>query len=252
MQKHLKRTGIVLLVLVLAFLVYALPYYHVQDLPANDAEDVTVSYSTGLITYDGPGEDRALIFYPGAKVAEEAYGWMMEQLAENGIDCYLVHMPLHFAIFGKNKAEDIIDTHAEYEHWIMAGHSLGGAMAASFAGNHQDEVDGLVLLASYSTAPLEDMKVLSVYGSLDGVLNRESYAKYMQALHITEIRKATIRQGSVRKNSRNRPFRLSCSVSGDPLNKHTGMETAVAGTAVFLLVKADNCKERGYNRLIAC
>lgn len=182
MQKHLKRTGIVLLVLVLAFLVYALPYYHVQDLPANDAEDVTVTYSTDLITYDGPGEDTALIFYPGAKVAEEAYGWMMEQLAENGIDCYLVHMPLHFAIFGKNKAEDIIDTHAEYEHWIMAGHSLGGAMAASFAGNHQDEVDGLVLLASYSTAPLEDMKVLSVYGSLDGVLNRESYAKYRENL----------------------------------------------------------------------
>ncbi|MEE3487537.1 MAG: alpha/beta hydrolase [Bulleidia sp.] len=182
MKKHLKRTGIVLLVLVLAFLVYALPYYHAQDLPAYDAEDVTVSYSTGLITYDGPGEDRALIFYPGAKVDEEAYGWMMEQLAENGIDCYLVHMPLHFAIFGKNKAQDIMEAHPEYEHWVMAGHSLGGAMAASFAGSHADEVDGLVLLASYSTVPLENMKVLSVYGSLDGVLNRESYAKYRENL----------------------------------------------------------------------
>ena len=182
MKKHLKRTGIVLLVLVLAFLVYALPYYHAQDLPAYDAEDVTVSYSTGLITYDGPGEDRALIFYPGAKVDEEAYGWMMEQLAENGIDCYLVHMPLHFVIFGKNKAQDIMEAHPEYEHWVMAGHSLGGAMAASFAGSHADEVDGLVLLASYSTVPLENMKVLSVYGSLDGVLNRESYAKYRENL----------------------------------------------------------------------
>ena len=182
MKKHLKRTGIVLLVLVLAFLVYALPYYHAQDLPAYDAEDVTVTYSTDLITYDGPGEDTALIFYPGAKVAEEAYGWMMEQLAENGIDCYLVHMPLHFAIFGKNKAQDIMEAHPEYEHWVMAGHSLGGAMAASFAGSHADEVDGLVLLASYSTVPLENMKVLSVYGSLDGVLNRESYAKYRENL----------------------------------------------------------------------
>lgn len=38
--------------------------------------------------------------------------------------------------------------------WYVGGHSLGGAMAASYAAKHTDELDGLVLLAAYSTADL--------------------------------------------------------------------------------------------------
>lgn len=63
--------------------------------------------------------------------------------------------------------------------WIMAGHSLGGAMAASYVASHTDTYQGLVLLAAYSTADLTQsgIKVLSVYGSNDGVLNRSTYAE---------------------------------------------------------------------------
>ena len=59
----------------------------------------------------------------------------------------------------------------------MAGHSLGGSTAASYLGKHTDEYDGLILLAAYSTADLSDsdLKVLSVYGSNDGVLSMEKY-----------------------------------------------------------------------------
>ena len=50
-------------------------------------------------------------------------------------------------------------------------------MAASYAAKHTDELDGLVLLASYSTADLTDsgLRVYAAYGSEDGVLNREKY-----------------------------------------------------------------------------
>lgn len=63
--------------------------------------------------------------------------------------------------------------------WIMAGHSLGGAMAASYVAGHTTDYQGLVLLAAYSTADLTQsgVKVLSVYGSNDGVLNRATYAE---------------------------------------------------------------------------
>ena len=48
-------------------------------------------------------------------------------------------------------------------------------MAASYAAKRSDELDGLVLLAAYSTADLTNsgLRVYTTYGSEDGVLNRE-------------------------------------------------------------------------------
>ena len=53
-------------------------------------------------------------------------------------------------------------------------------MAASYLASHTEDFDGLILLGSYSTADLSEsgLSVLSVYGSEDGVLNREKYAEY--------------------------------------------------------------------------
>lgn len=61
---------------------------------------------------------------------------------------------------------------------------LGGSMAASYVANAAEEYEGLVLLASYSTADLcdTDLRVICIYGSENGVLNREKYAEYAQNL----------------------------------------------------------------------
>lgn len=50
-------------------------------------------------------------------------------------------------------------------------------MATDKSGDAEPELDGLVLLAAYSTADLTDsgLQVYSTYGSKDGVLNREKY-----------------------------------------------------------------------------
>ena len=77
--------------------------------------------------FDGAGEEKALIFYPGAKVATEAYAPLMYQLAESGIDCFLVDMLFHMAFFGMNRAEEIMQEY-NYEAWYLGGHSLGGAL----------------------------------------------------------------------------------------------------------------------------
>ena len=52
-------------------------------------------------------------------------------------------------------------------------------MAASCAAGHTGEFSGMILLASYSTADISGsgLKVLSMYGTRDGVLNMESYQK---------------------------------------------------------------------------
>jgi len=70
------------------------------------------------------------------------------------------------------------------KEWTMMGHSLGGAMAASFSASHDAEVDQLVLLAAYSTEDLNDkeIEVFSFYGTEDKVLNMEKYEEYRSNL----------------------------------------------------------------------
>lgn len=48
-------------------------------------------------------------------------------------------------------------------------------MAGNFAAGHADQIEGVIFLAAYPTKSLQDMKALSVYGSEDGVLNRDRY-----------------------------------------------------------------------------
>ena len=184
-HRILTAVAAVVLLIVGGSVWYVNDYYHVTDRDGamSDTPEVTVvKTSTGYL-YDGPGEDTALIFYPGAKVQDIAYAPLLKQLAANGIDCYLVHMPGNLAIFGVNKAEEVLQESAGvdtvYEHWYLAGHSLGGAMAASFAANHAGELDGLIFLGAYSTKDLSDtnLRVLSLYGSEDQVLNREKLSE---------------------------------------------------------------------------
>lgn len=182
MKKKLKILIPVIALLALAgiFLAYCIPYYHAEGAPDFSANEiVTITDGGNYYFYDGPGKDTALIFYPGAKVEAKAYEALMVGLAEDGTDCFLVKMPLHMAFFGEDRAEDIMAMYS-YDTWLMGGHSLGGSMAALYTGSHEDTVDGLILLASFSTADLSDdtgLTVVSVYGSEDKVLKRPKYEK---------------------------------------------------------------------------
>jgi len=142
------------------------------------------------IFVDGSGQEDAVIFYPGAKVEYTSYLPLCVKLAEEGVDCFLVEMPFHLAILGMNKADKIMDTY-DYENWYLAGHSLGGAMAANYVAENVEDFAGLIMLAAYPTKALgsEDLKVLSVYGNKDGVLNKEKLEAGAEFVpeHYTEI-----------------------------------------------------------------
>ena len=84
------------------------------------------------------------------------YAPLLHDLAEDGILCVLVKMPCNLAVLDMNAADSIPERFSEVTDWYIGGHSLGGAMAASYAAKHTDELDGLVLLAAYSTADLTD------------------------------------------------------------------------------------------------
>ena len=131
----------------------------------------------GNIVFEPDGAMTGLIFYPGGKVEHTAYIPLMQACAENGILCVIVEMPFNLAVFDANAADGIPKEYPQIENWYLGGHSLGGAMAATYLEKHTDEYEGLILLGAYSTADFSDteLEVLSIYGSQDQVLNREKY-----------------------------------------------------------------------------
>jgi dienelactone hydrolase len=117
--------------------------------------------------------DTGFIFYPGGLVDPAAYAPLMKQLSDRGIMTVIVPMPLDLAVFGVNKANDVIAAYPEIKNWIIGGHSLGGSMAAEFVKGNPAAVQGLAFLASYpadstnlSALPI---KATSIYGTHDGV-----------------------------------------------------------------------------------
>lgn len=117
--------------------------------------------------------DAGFIFYPGGLVDPAAYAPLMGQLSAQGVMTVIVPMPLDLAVFGVNKAQDVLAAYPEIEGWVMGGHSLGGSMAAQFVKGNPNAVEGLAFLASYpanatdlSALPIQSV---SVYGTQDGV-----------------------------------------------------------------------------------
>ena len=131
----------------------------------------------GVLVFEPKNAIAGMIFYPGGKVEYTSYIPLMRALASKGILCILVKMPFNLAVFDINAADGLCESYPEIESWYIGGHSLGGAMAASYLDKNTDEFDGIVFLGAYSTADLsgEKIKALSVYGSMDGVMNMEKY-----------------------------------------------------------------------------
>ncbi len=174
-----KRVVIPVVVLLLLFLTcgwYVSDYYHATDEAAaflEDSADVLVKKESSGLFFDGPGSEKALVFYPGGKVEYTAYAPLMMRIAERGMDCFLLRMPLNIAFLGINKADDILK-HYAYPQWYAGGHSLGGVAASLYSADH--EVDGLILLASYPLKK-QNTRILELYGSEDGVLNMKKRAE---------------------------------------------------------------------------
>lgn len=157
-----------------AFKYYAADYYYAK---AYEVQTEAVTETEDYIVFGDTASEEGLIFYPGAKVDEAAYMPIMDELAESGICCVIVKMPYHMAIFDTDAAAAVMEQFSEIERWYIGGHSMGGAMAAGYAADHEAEFAGLILLAAYPTEELVELPVLSIYGSEDKVLNLEKYTK---------------------------------------------------------------------------
>ena len=124
--------------------------------------------------------DKGLIYYPGGLVEPEAFAATAQGIADAGYLVVIPKMPLNLAFTGINRADGIRTDFPEIESWVIGGHSLGGAMAAEYAKNNVDNLDGLIMYASYP-ANNEDfvdfpIPILTIMGSKDpGVTEQEAF-----------------------------------------------------------------------------
>lgn len=177
----------VIVILAAVCVIYVSDYYRADDeaiMAFSTMSKVQVQYGSDMVVFGDEKSDIGFIFYPGGKVEYTAYEPLMAACSEKGVLCVLLKMPLNLAVLDINAAEDITGQFPQISHWYIGGHSLGGSMAAAYGEEYYDKLCGVVLLGAYSTADLSEtgLAVLSVYGSEDGVMNREKYDKYRSML----------------------------------------------------------------------
>ncbi|WP_201716751.1 alpha/beta hydrolase [Rossellomorea arthrocnemi] len=181
MKKVLKWTGITFLAVVivgfLGFYIWSEQSYsatgELLDKVRMDKDPLIEEKDDWLIFNSEDSNGKGLILYPGAKVEVEAYGYIGKSLSEKGYTVVLPRMPFHIAFLGINESEKIINDIDETTDWYVSGHSLGGVAAASYTYDHQDEVKGVIFLASYPAKSTDfsssDIPVLSIYAENDGL-----------------------------------------------------------------------------------
>lgn len=134
--------------------------------------DNGVQREAGLLVFQPDSTtDKGLIYYPGGLVDPEAYAVSAQGIADAGYMVVVPKMPLNLAFMGINRADGIMARYSEIDSWVIGGHSLGGAMAAEYAKNNVDRVDGLIMYASYPANYVDfigfPVPIMSIIGSND-------------------------------------------------------------------------------------
>lgn len=182
-NKTLKKLGFIVLGLIIVALIFIVAFFTTSYEPSTQAmanlEDSTLVDVTEnnfiSFTPENTTATTGLIIYPGAKVEPEAYAPLANKIAQAGYEVIITPMPLNFAIFDSNAADEVISKFPNIKNWVISGHSLGGVMAAKYA-SENSSIKGVIFYASYPQGDeLKDsnIEVTSIYGSLDGVADLE-------------------------------------------------------------------------------
>ncbi len=199
LKYSLSGLAVVLVVAIAGFLAWTrLARY--PALPEATALAQTAQTSQGWYVFQPPQPAQTgLILYPGGLVDPAAYAPLMKKLSDQGIMTVIVPMPLDLAIFGVNKASDVIAAYPEIKQWIIGGHSLGGSMAAEFVKGHPAAVAGIAFMAAYpadstnlSALPI---KAVSVHGSNDGLATEPKIQNSLKNLPV-DTKVVTIEGGN--------------------------------------------------------
>lgn len=119
---------------------------------------------------------QGIVVFAGARVDAPAYVATFRDVAAAGATVVILRSPLNLAIVELRPLSTFTDLAPDVEAWSVGGHSMGGVRACTYA--EDDAVRALVLLASYCSlgdlSGRDDLAVLSITGSRDGVLREDA------------------------------------------------------------------------------
>jgi len=121
----------------------------------------------------------ALVFICGSGIHPHAYAPLLRPIAEAGYPVFVVRLPYRFAPLESHKAQavdrvrSLVAAQPETVHWVIAGHSLGGALAARLA-RETAELNAAFVLIGTTHPKADDLSGLDapftkVYATHDGI-----------------------------------------------------------------------------------
>lgn len=120
-----------------------------------------------------------MVLYQGGLVEMEAYLPLAKEFSEEGYRVFIPYMPFNLAIIDSNAFESIYEEYNSNLPWWIGGHSLGGTSALIYADKHVEQLEGIILLASYPSESVDisdsDLSVLSITASNDQILNQDNF-----------------------------------------------------------------------------
>jgi len=151
-----------------------------ENLLRSNQQVSVLNDATGLTFLPVSTSDHTgLVFICGSGIAAEAYAPILRPIAQEGFPAFVIRLPYRFAALESHKhmavdrAREVIATHPEVTRWVIAGHSLGAALAARLAHSDAGSLSAMILVAT--THPKDDdlsflhIPVTKIYGSHDGV-----------------------------------------------------------------------------------
>lgn len=186
-----KKVALAAIVIVLFVLIIGVARYLSFCLPAdaealaamNSTKEVTVEQVDNTIVFTPTNCEPTVgyIYYPGGQVEPESFAYAASEIAKSGVTVIIQRMPFNLAMFGKDRAFDVIDSHPKIDKWYIGGFSLGGVSACMAASKNADEFEGIILYASYTTKNYSladsNLKVLSLSGTNDGLATPDKIEK---------------------------------------------------------------------------
>lgn len=174
----LKRIWLSAVVIFIFWLVYSFQSHNLNESFLQSSKNIKAAENDNFYSFEPVKQSKEiLIFFPGAMVDPKAYVPLCRKIADNNIQVYLIKMPWRLASQGYKLPKELNLFADSTKTYILAGHSLGGKMAAQFVYENPNLIDKLILIGT--THPrdisLADSKIpiLKIYGSNDGVADEK-------------------------------------------------------------------------------
>jgi len=146
-----------------------------------------------------PDAPVALIFICGSGIHPHAYAPLLRPIAEAGYLVLIVRLPYRFAPLASHKdavvdrVRNLTAAHPNVSHWVIAGHSLGGALVARVAQSDRGLHAAFVLIGTTHPKDADlstlDAPFTKVYATNDGVapVDRVMATKTLLPEHTTWV-----------------------------------------------------------------